>query len=49
MNRLMIIARGNVVISFGPELNQFRGEFTGHDGGADCYARKPVLPNTHTC
>ncbi len=39
MNNLMTIDGCNAVISFDPELNQFRGEFTGLNGGADFYAR----------
>lgn len=35
MNKVMNIEGHTAVISFDPELNQFRGEFTGLNGGAD--------------
>ena len=38
MNNTMIIDGVSAVISFDPDLNQFRGEFTGLNGGADFYA-----------
>ena len=38
MNNLMSINGHSAVISFDPELSQFRGEFTGLNGGVDFYA-----------
>lgn len=38
MINIMKIEGHTAVISFDPELNQFRGEFTGLNGGADFYA-----------
>ncbi|MDN5848187.1 MAG: type II toxin-antitoxin system HicB family antitoxin [Nitrococcus sp.] len=38
MNNTMTIDGHTAVISFNPDLNQFRGEFTGLNGGADFYA-----------
>ncbi|HEY8011440.1 MAG TPA: type II toxin-antitoxin system HicB family antitoxin [Rudaea sp.] len=38
MNNIMTIAGHKAVISYDPELNQFRGEFIGLNGGADFYA-----------
>nr|VFK02242.1 MAG: Predicted nuclease of the RNAse H fold, HicB family [Candidatus Kentron sp. LFY] len=38
MNNSMKIEDHIAVISFDPELNRFRGEFTGLNGGADFYA-----------
>lgn len=38
MNNLMKINGHTAVISFDPDLGQFRGEFTGLNGGADFYA-----------
>ena len=38
MNNVMSIDGHTAVISFDSELNQFRGEFTGLNGGADFYA-----------
>lgn len=38
MNNVMNIQGQKAVISFDPDLNQFRGEFTGLNGGADFYA-----------
>lgn len=38
MNNVMSIEGQPAVISFDPDLNQFRGEFTGLNGGADFYA-----------
>lgn len=38
MNNTMNIDGHTAVISFDPDLNQFRGEFTGLNGGADFYA-----------
>jgi len=38
MNNVVNIEGHTAVISFGPELNQVRGEFTGLNGGADFYA-----------
>nr|VFK56464.1 MAG: Predicted nuclease of the RNAse H fold, HicB family [Candidatus Kentron sp. TUN]VFK62772.1 MAG: Predicted nuclease of the RNAse H fold, HicB family [Candidatus Kentron sp. TUN] len=38
MNNSMKIEDHIALISFDPELNQFRGEFTGLNGGADFYA-----------
>ncbi len=38
MNNLMTINGHSAVISFDPERSQFRGEFTGLNGGADFYA-----------
>ena len=38
MNNIMNIDGHTAVISFEPDLNQFRGEFSGLNGGADFYA-----------
>ncbi|MBT8421173.1 MAG: type II toxin-antitoxin system HicB family antitoxin [Gammaproteobacteria bacterium] len=38
MNNVMNIEGHTAIISFDPELNQFRGQFTGLNGGADFYA-----------
>lgn len=38
MNNVMNIEGHTAIISFDPDLNQFRGEFTGLSGGADFYA-----------
>ena len=38
MINTMKIEGHTAVISFDPELNQFRGEFTGLNGGSDFYA-----------
>lgn len=38
MNNVMNIDGHTAVITFDPDLNQFRGEFTGLNGGADFYA-----------
>ncbi len=38
MNNTMKIDGHTAVISYDPDLNQFRGEFTGLSGGADFYA-----------
>jgi predicted HicB family RNase H-like nuclease len=38
MNNVMNIQGQKAVISFDPDLNRFRGEFTGLNGGADFYA-----------
>lgn len=38
MNNVMSIEGHTAVISFDPDLGQFRGEFTGLNGGADFYA-----------
>lgn len=38
MNNVMNIDGHTAVISFDPDLGQFRGEFTGLNGGADFYA-----------
>ncbi|APF86974.1 type II toxin-antitoxin system HicB family antitoxin [Ralstonia solanacearum] len=38
MNNVMIIGGEKAVISFDPELEMFRGEFIGLNGGADFYA-----------
>jgi predicted HicB family RNase H-like nuclease len=38
MNNVMNIQGQKAIISFDPDLNQFRGEFTGLNGGADFYA-----------
>lgn len=38
MNNTMNIEGHTAVISFDPQINQFRGEFTGLNGGADFYA-----------
>jgi predicted HicB family RNase H-like nuclease len=38
MNNVMNIEGHTAVISFDPDLGQFRGEFTGLNGGADFYA-----------
>lgn len=39
MNNTMTINGLTAVISFDPELNQFRSKFTGLNGGADFYAQ----------
>lgn len=38
MNNVMIIGGHKAVISFDPEIDMFRGEFVGLNGGADFYA-----------
>ncbi len=38
MNNTMKIDGHTAIISYDPDLNQFRGEFTGLTGGADFYA-----------
>lgn len=38
MNNTLTIEGHTAVISFAPDLSQFRGEFTGLNGGADFYA-----------
>lgn len=38
MNNTMIIEGRKAIISFDPERNRFRGEFSGLNGGADFYA-----------
>ncbi len=38
MNNTMNIDGQTAIISFDPDLGQFRGEFTGLNGGADFYA-----------
>ena len=38
MNNIMIINGYRAVIQFDPEIDMFRGEFTGLNGGADFYA-----------
>lgn len=38
MNNIMQINGHKAIISYDPDLNQFRGEFTGLNGGADFYA-----------
>lgn len=38
MNNIMTIEGHKAVISYDPEIGQFRGEFTGLSGGADFYA-----------
>jgi predicted HicB family RNase H-like nuclease len=38
MNNTMTIEGHTAVISYDPDLNQFRGEFMGLNGGADFYA-----------
>jgi predicted HicB family RNase H-like nuclease len=38
MNNIMQIEGHKAIISYDPDLNQFRGEFTGLNGGADFYA-----------
>jgi predicted HicB family RNase H-like nuclease len=42
MNNVMTIEGHTAIISFDPDLNQFRGEFTGLNGGADFYADSVV-------
>nr|VFK60844.1 MAG: hypothetical protein BECKUNK1418G_GA0071005_101342 [Candidatus Kentron sp. UNK]VFK69498.1 MAG: hypothetical protein BECKUNK1418H_GA0071006_101442 [Candidatus Kentron sp. UNK] len=60
MNNLMNLEGHAAVISFDTELDLFRGEFTGLDGGADFYAnsieasregraRKESVPPAHFC
>lgn len=39
MNNIMRIAGHTAIVSFDPDRNQFRGEFTGLSGGADFYAK----------
>ena len=39
MNNVMKIEGHTAVISFDPELSQFRGEFIGLNGGAEFYAK----------
>jgi predicted HicB family RNase H-like nuclease len=39
MNNIMDIDGHRAIISFDPDLNQFRGEFVGLSGGADFYAK----------
>lgn len=39
MNNVMTIGGYQAVISYDPDLQMFRGEFTGLNGGADFYAR----------
>lgn len=38
MNNVMIINGYRAVIQYDPEIEKFRGEFTGLNGGADFYA-----------
>lgn len=38
MNNLMMINGYSAVIKYDPEIEMFRGEFTGLNGGADFYA-----------
>jgi len=38
MKNILIIDEQKAVISFDPEINLFRGEFIGLNGGADFYA-----------
>jgi predicted HicB family RNase H-like nuclease len=38
MNNIMIINGYRAVIQFDPDIEMFRGEFTGLNGGADFYA-----------
>lgn len=38
MKNIMLIAGYRAVIEFDPEINSFRGEFVGLNGGADFYA-----------
>lgn len=38
MNNLITIDGHKAVITFDPDIGQFRGEFTGLSGGADFYA-----------
>lgn len=38
MNNIMTIDGHRAVITFDPDIGQFRGEFTGLSGGADFYA-----------
>ncbi|WP_432415205.1 type II toxin-antitoxin system HicB family antitoxin [Chromohalobacter israelensis] len=38
MNNVMIINGYRAVIQYDPEIEMFRGEFTGLNGGADFYA-----------
>ena len=39
MNNVMTIGGYQAVIAYDPDLQMFRGEFTGLNGGADFYAR----------
>ena len=39
MNNIMDIDGQRAIIGFDPDLNQFRGEFIGLNGGADFYAK----------
>ena len=44
MNNVMMINSYRAVIQYDPEIEMFRGEFTGLNGGADFYAdRVPAL------
>ena len=38
MNNIMIINGQKATVSYDPEIEMFRGEFTGLSGGADFYA-----------
>ena len=38
MNNVMTIEGYQALIAFDPEINQFRGEYVGLNGGADFYA-----------
>jgi len=38
MNNIMIIDGYRAVVQYDPEIEMFRGEFTGLNGGADFYA-----------
>ncbi|BET10739.1 type II toxin-antitoxin system HicB family antitoxin [Pandoraea sputorum] len=38
MNNIMIIGGHKAVIAYDPEIDMFRGEFVGLNGGADFYA-----------
>ena len=39
MNNVMTIAGYQAVIAYDPDIQMFRGEFTGLNGGADFYAK----------
>lgn len=39
MNNIMLIDGYKAVVSYDPEIEMFRGEFVGLNGGADFYAR----------
>lgn len=42
MNNIMIINDQKAIVSYDPEIEMFRGEFIGLNGGADFYAQDVV-------